>query len=366
MSVKTHLSGNASYRSWRLGLLAFLSGISTQYVIANQAIELPAVSVHEAGVIAFVALMALLLVGLVYSKELTDFVERARSNLPLPTRRPQAAARSTAAEASPFIPQGEGEPIAEPVQELLNLISRHLADSEEYTAMLKEADVKLRSKPNISQLAFIIEHVVSHNAKMREESEQLSSELSSLRSRTQQLNDQLDQVSVLANIDDLTGLNNRRATMKALEAAVAQSHSQGIPLALVIVDIDHFKKINDAHGHPVGDAVLKWFAQIIATSVRCSDIVGRLGGEEFVLILPKATAGTALSVIARIQDRLRANGFSGGANMRSIGKVTASFGIALVREGEIATDLIARADRKLYDAKKHGRNRAEIDTRLQA
>lgn len=365
MSVKTHLGGNATFRSWRLGLSAFLGGVTTHYILANQTWELPALSAHEAGVGSFILVMLLLLLGLIFSKELTHLLDQVRPNFPLFARRSRASSLSANFQTGALGLQGDREPIAESVRELLSLISRQLSESEEYTAILKQADVQLRSKPNISQLQFIIEHVVSHNAKMRAESEQLSSELNTLRSRTQQLNDKLDEVSALANIDDLTGLNNRRAIMKELEAAVAQSHSQSIPLALIIIDIDHFKQINDAHGHPTGDAVLKSFADIIASSVRQTDVVGRLGGEEFVLILPRATAGTALGAIARIQNRLSAHTFMSNTSVR-IGSVTASFGVALVREGELATDLIVRADRKLYDAKKNGRNRAEIDTRLQA
>lgn len=366
MSVKAELGGTGNSRSWGLAFFAFLGGVSAHYLFANLGADLPEMSVQTAGVLAFVVAMSLVLLGLIYSTELTSIVGRLIASVT-----PKSAAKHALAPASGHLNAANNnesgrEQVSEPVQELLNLIARHLSDSEEYTSILKEADVQLRSKPNFAQIKLIIEHVVSHNAKMRKESKSLSSELNALRSRAEQLNDQLHRVSALANIDDLTGLANRRAAMKQLEAAIDTSHKRGIPLALIIADIDHFKSINDEHGHPVGDAVLKSFSQIIASSVRRSDFVGRFGGEEFVLILPSATAGTALSVISRVQDRLRMHKFLGSAKKRPIDSVTASFGVALIREGESATDLIVRADRKLYEAKNNGRNRAEIDTRLQA
>lgn len=328
--------------------------------------DIPDLTVQAAALLAFAVATWLLLFGIIYTNEITGLLGRIAVNLQQRSGIRHAFSPASAQGLGARSHQGQREQLADSVRELLDLISRHLSGSEEYSLMLNQADEQLRGKPNIAQLKLIIEHVISHNGKMREESAKLSSELASLRSRTQLLNDQLTKVRILANLDDLTGLPNRRATMRRLEEAVAASHSQGNPLALVIADIDKFKTINDEHGHPAGDSVLKSFAQIISSSVRNSDFVGRFGGEEFLLILPKATAGTALSIIECIQNRLREHRFSMGPNARPIDAVTASYGIALVRDGELAADLIARADRKLYDAKKNGRNRAEIDSRFQA
>ena len=160
--------------------------------------------------------------------------------------------------------------------------------------------------------------------------------------------------------DDLTGLPNRRA----IEAwADRQRHAavrHGFSFWVVLIDLDHFKNINDTYGHLAGDDVLKSFAEILRAQTRSSDICGRIGGEEFLHVVTHAEEANMPIVVERTRAKLAAKRFAfGGADVT----VTASFGIAGFR-GETAPpfgDLVARADRALYRAKQQGRNRCEFE-----
>jgi diguanylate cyclase (GGDEF)-like protein len=162
-----------------------------------------------------------------------------------------------------------------------------------------------------------------------------------------------------ALVDGLTGIANRRQCEDALSAEIARAERLGTPLTLVLADLDDFKAVNDAHGHAVGDDVLREFASVLKATVRESDLAGRWGGEEFLLLLP----GTEAAGGAHLADRVRA-----GLGERSflgrdgeVVSVTCSFGVAQHRGGDEERDLFAAADRALYRAKREGKNRVETE-----
>ncbi|GHD03462.1 hypothetical protein GCM10007320_63560 [Pseudorhodoferax aquiterrae] len=160
----------------------------------------------------------------------------------------------------------------------------------------------------------------------------------------------------LAMTDGLTGLANRRKLDEALELEFRRSQREGVPLAVMILDIDHFKMLNDAHGHQVGDAVLKRMAEILTTFPnRAGDLAARMGGEEFVLLLPGANYQQALSMAERVRETVQHTAFDPPVNV----SVTVSIGVAAVDSH--ATDsgeqLVSLADGALYVAKRSGRNR---------
>ena len=149
-----------------------------------------------------------------------------------------------------------------------------------------------------------------------------------------------------ASRDPLTGVDNRRALEQALTAiTVADSHA-----TLAILDLDHFKRVNDTHGHDAGDAVLVRFAQIVRATVRQSDRLFRLGGEEFVLLLPSSDRGGARRALEKVLAEVRAALRGPG------GPVTVSIGATERRPGETAAAWLARADAALYDVKRGGRD----------
>ena len=161
-------------------------------------------------------------------------------------------------------------------------------------------------------------------------------------------------IEELAELDELTGSYNRRCIMRLLDAEIEKSRQASTPCAIALIDLDWFKRINDAHGHPIGDEVLRTFAITVFANIRPADCFGRYGGEEFLLLLP----GTDGDAAARMLERLRSivadldwSAFS--LSMR----VTISAGVATLRDNDTADTFLARADRALYSAKAQGRNR---------
>jgi two-component system, cell cycle response regulator len=164
----------------------------------------------------------------------------------------------------------------------------------------------------------------------------------------------------LALTDALTGLPNRRAIENWAATQFSGAARYGYSFWVVVADLDHFKQVNDTFGHDAGDAVLKKFSKILKTCTRGSDLCGRLGGEEFLLVLTHTNKENALAVIERIRAELASTPFTfGGCTVA----VTASFGLAGFEGSQRPSAfnrLQALADAALYSAKRHGRNRVEI------
>jgi diguanylate cyclase (GGDEF)-like protein len=156
----------------------------------------------------------------------------------------------------------------------------------------------------------------------------------------------------LMQTDSLTGVGNRRRLDESLIAEVERSQRYHHSLCLLITDMDHFKDVNDHHGHALGDEVLKRFALLLREHCRQSDLVARFGGEEFVILLPDTSLENAVACAERIRQRLESQPLVG-----RVGRVTASFGVAMLAKQEDGADLMRRADQALYRSKKEGRNR---------
>ncbi|MHC2620907.1 diguanylate cyclase (GGDEF)-like protein [Bradyrhizobium huanghuaihaiense] len=161
-------------------------------------------------------------------------------------------------------------------------------------------------------------------------------------------------IEELAELDELTGSYNRGCIMRLLDAEIETSRRTSRPCAIALIDLDWFKRINDAHGHPVGDEVLRTFAITIFANIRPADSFGRYGGEEFLLLLPDTEGGAAsrmLERLRRVVAELDWSAFSPGMH------VTISAGVVTLRDNDTADTFLARADSALYSAKAQGRNR---------
>jgi two-component system cell cycle response regulator len=158
----------------------------------------------------------------------------------------------------------------------------------------------------------------------------------------------------LSATDPLTGLFNRRRMMEALDHEVRRSRRLKHTFAVIMADVDHFKRYNDANGHPAGDAVLKKVADILREATRDVDVAARYGGEEFFVLMPETEGAGAAEVADRVRERLAAEKLPGGT-------VTLSFGVAeFPAHGDIGETLIAIADAALYQAKREGRDRVVV------
>ncbi|MCS6625609.1 PleD family two-component system response regulator [Roseibacterium beibuensis] len=169
------------------------------------------------------------------------------------------------------------------------------------------------------------------------------------------LKEKLDYSLEMAVTDALTGLHNRRYMAGQLQAMVGRAAHGGDPVAVLVMDIDHFKAVNDSFGHDAGDEVLREFAVRLATNVRAIDLPCRFGGEEFVVVMPGASLEAAARVADRIRRDIEAQPFPimGGAEGLSI---TVSIGVAASIDGDTPEGLLKRADEGVYEAKAHGRN----------
>ena len=206
---------------------------------------------------------------------------------------------------------------------------------------------------DVTTLKVTCQELEEKNAKLAEEIK-----------RRQELEGELRRI---ADVDVLTGVASRRAFMIAAERSLEPA-AGSTPLSVIALDIDHFKQINDRYGHNAGDKVLSAIGEELRQECRTSDVVGRLGGEEFAILLPNTTLDSAAAIAERLRRRVSAAAISLTEVTRI--SVSASFGVAPHIPGDSCETLLARADACLYRAKKAGRDRvvamAENDAALES
>jgi diguanylate cyclase (GGDEF)-like protein len=209
-------------------------------------------------------------------------------------------------------------------------------EGREERALLTDLVVKLTS------LDIALTTEVYHRARIQD----MDRSLKNLEHQQQYLRQQLEQ-------DALTGVSSRTSLLRELKTAIGRAAKTGQPLVVVMADLDHFKAINDQHGHLVGDQVLKDVAARVKSALREFDLVGRYGGEEFVVLLENTSLHTANQVAERIRRRIANEPVHlGSADV----DVTISQGLALCKEDDTVQSLLRRADRAMYRAKSAGRN----------
>jgi diguanylate cyclase len=229
------------------------------------------------------------------------------------------------------------------------LITRVAAEVSEHNNRLGQINDQLKTAEEQDA-----ELVLAAVARLVEVNEQAQQQLVDAEAR---LHDQARLLQIHeaeARTDPLTGLPNRRALDQEIKRRVGQFQRQGQPLSVMLVDVDHFKKFNDSHGHQAGDKVLRGVARVLKQTIREMDMVARYGGEEFTAVLPDAGIDDARGLAERARKSIEQATFEfAGKRLR----VTASFGVAEMRDDEDASDLLKRADEALYAAKSAGRNR---------
>jgi len=176
--------------------------------------------------------------------------------------------------------------------------------------------------------------------------------------RLQQAMADKEKLEILATFDSLTGLYNRRAILGKLCELINLANRYKEDFSLSMLDIDHFKRVNDRYGHLTGDEVLEKIAALTSRNIRDTDIVGRYGGEELIIILPKTNLSSAWVVAERLRTIIEKTEMKDSAG--NVFAITVSQGLAGWERDEDATSLISRADEALYKAKEKGRNRVQI------
>ncbi len=203
----------------------------------------------------------------------------------------------------------------------------------------------------------IAESIIRETKLLIESTKTLSGKLASTSSEIQLLREELEGIKQAAKIDILTGLLNRRGFEEAVEQALKNAAADGYDLCLVMLDIDHFKNINDSYGHIVGDNVLKMVGKLLTENIKGKDIAARFGGEEFVLVLPGTRIDGAYSLSEQIRMTLCKMNWKVKDTGKPIGQITISSGISQFENGDTLETLLKKADDRMYKAKKSGKNR---------
>ncbi|MGC8529755.1 MAG: GGDEF domain-containing protein [Leptospirillia bacterium] len=217
---------------------------------------------------------------------------------------------------------------------------------------LKTADVV-----DTPLLQAVISRLAGETKKLIETSDALDNQLKKSQKEIETLKNELNAAAQASSIDPLTGVINRRGfEMRIKECLKAQESRQG-ECSVLFIDIDNFKKINDNHGHSVGDRVLLAVAQVLKGKTRGDDIVARLGGEEFVVVLPSTPIDKAHIVAENIRQNVERIALLSAKDNKTIGAVTVSIGIDVHRPGQTWQKTLERADQAMYQSKKDGKNR---------
>lgn len=214
------------------------------------------------------------------------------------------------------------------------------------------------------ELSILIAEIMAETEKMMEVNAGLEGRLIESAEEIEKLRTDLAAAQQSARLDGLTGLPNRREFDGRISRLTQQSKQTARPLCLVLVDIDHFKKFNDDHGHLVGDHVLRLVASVLKDHVRESDLAARFGGEEFAVLLPETDLPTAEAVANKLREAIKGKPLKDRRTGESIGRVTASLGVSQYIIGEEVRDFIERSDDALYEAKSSGRDKVCTERKL--
>ncbi|HEY9013197.1 MAG TPA: GGDEF domain-containing protein [Devosia sp.] len=243
-------------------------------------------------------------------------------------------------------------------------IDTAMTTANAYSGALQAASGDLDGDADPHTLKAMARRLLAETRRMQDANHQLEQKLEASRDDIAQLQRDLDDVRREAMLDPLTKIHNRKSFDENLLKALAGAEQSGEPLSLLLLDIDHFKRFNDTWGHQTGDQVLRLVAMTLKSNIKGQDTAARYGGEEFAAILPETDVDGALIVADNIRKAVQAKELLKRSTNEKLGRITASFGVAMFRPGDNASSLIERADRCLYAAKRAGRNRVYGENEL--
>ena len=252
-------------------------------------------------------------------------------------------------------------------QQVLETISQN----EEFGIILDVVLTELRQAEDLTEIEDMRWTLIREVEKLMNGHDELAEKLDSthhylqlFESDSRELSDELTRVRLLSLTDELTGLPNRRAFMRRMEDEVARVQRYGFPLSFVLIDLDHFKAVNDEYGHAAGDEVLRVYSKNILSIFRHHDMVARYGGEEFAVLLPNTDSDGAVRALNKVRRRASETRWQTNGSASDV--PTFSAGASLYKPGESVSAFIERADKALYRAKRLGRHRIELDMTYQS
>ncbi|MFA7387622.1 MAG: GGDEF domain-containing protein [Thiohalobacteraceae bacterium] len=252
------------------------------------------------------------------------------------------------------------------VATVLQQLTTSGGQANRYGSVLASYNARLSEDLSTGEFRGLINDFMGETRDMLEANRQLAQQLQKTNQELDELRHQLEAARHEASTDALTNLANRKAFDTALLEQAALANDTRRDLCLIMADIDHFKYFNDAHGHLIGDKLLRFVATILKESVKGQDIVARFGGEEFAILLPNTPIRGALAVAESLRARVQNQRLRRTDTQQPIGGVTLSLGIGCYRFSEPTEQLIARADSALYLSKRLGRNRVALETQVPA
>lgn len=253
------------------------------------------------------------------------------------------------------------EAAQESANQLAERLDRGHADLKAYDAAIAAEDQALSVSESAHELADLVQRLRRANATMMQANRRLEADIQAATLETGRLLDRLEAAERSARTDPLTGLLNRRGLVEALKRAKARALKAGLPLAVGLVDIDHFKRVNDQWGHAIGDEVLRCVGGHLQTHARRvageQALAGRHGGEEFLVLLPGLGLHEAAAALDSCRAILARQVLRRADDGASLGRITFSAGVSQMRADDTGDSLIDRADSALYAAKRTGRDR---------
>ncbi|MFH1806138.1 MAG: GGDEF domain-containing protein [Pseudomonadota bacterium] len=250
--------------------------------------------------------------------------------------------------------------ISESLRRQLTILLGHIQeagnDTRAYGSMLGNFSSGL-SNDDLASMRTALETVLNATHEMESHNKVLENRLDTSSSEISRLREDLEAMRREAMTDALTGIANRKMFDQKLRTCAMEAMETGSPMSLLLIDIDDFKKFNDAHGHQTGDQVIRLLAQTLKQSVKGRDTAARYGGEEFAVILPQTGIGCARQLAEQIRHAISSKKIVSKISHQDLGQITVSIGVGNFKYGEPLGRLIARTDQALYHAKATGRNR---------
>ncbi|MGB4100485.1 MAG: diguanylate cyclase [Alphaproteobacteria bacterium] len=246
------------------------------------------------------------------------------------------------------------------MHKILGLMDQTHQGTDRFGKTLDNFTGHLNAPPDLERLKTVVGRVAQETKIITEQNTRLQVQLSQSTQQLSELRYNLDKVRQESLIDPLTEVGNRKSFDHHIQQLMTDASENQVPLSLLMIDIDHFKKFNDSYGHLVGDQVLKLVGKTLLENIKGRDFVARYGGEEFAVLLPQTVLDTAVHVADQLRKTVGSKKITRKSTHESLGAITLSIGVAQWQPGEALSDFVERADQGLYQAKQSGRNRVAV------
>jgi diguanylate cyclase len=250
-----------------------------------------------------------------------------------------------------------GHSLERAIERLMGFVKEAGDGNAEYGEALENFSGQLHEGSSAAEMRTVVGAILAETKKMSERNDKLQTELVASTREVSELRETINNARREALTDSLTGLANRKAFDEAIRALSIEAERDTTTLALLMLDIDHFKNFNDTYGHQLGDQVLRLVGRTFTECIKGRDMAARYGGEEFAILLPQTQLKDAVKLADNIRETVAKKRIVNRQTGQSLGQITLSVGVAVYRHGEPSVDLIQRADEALYSAKRGGRNR---------